>query len=128
MRSKTWRMPRARAAIGGKEHRAGAVAAGGGKVEAGRGRRLAQEAIRHLDQDAGAVAGVRFAAARAAVLQVDQHLETARDDGVRAAAGDVYDEPDATGIVFERRVIQTVPLRRIAVSFGTRLLSQTSCD
>jgi hypothetical protein len=34
-----------------------------------------KEAIRHLDKDAGAVAGVRFTAACAAMQQVDEHLE-----------------------------------------------------
>jgi hypothetical protein len=106
----------ARGGVSGKKNSAGPVVTGGGEFEAGRGRPLAHEAVRHLNQDARAVSRVGFATARAAVLQVDQDLETARDDGVRTAAGDVYDEPNATGIVLERRVIQTVPLRRIAVS------------
>ena len=42
--------------------------------------------VRHLDQDAGAVAGVGLAAAGAAVLQVDQDLERLADDRVRPAA------------------------------------------
>ena len=46
---------------------------------------LAQEPIRHLDQNAGAVAGVGLAAAGAAVLQVDQHLQAARDHAMRIA-------------------------------------------
>ena len=68
---------------------------------------LAQEPIRHLDQDAGAVAGVGLAAAGAAVLQVDQDLQAALDDAVRRAALDVDDEADAAGVVLvapDRRV------------------------
>ena len=41
--------------------------------------------------------------------------EAARDDGVGSAAGDVDDEPDATGVVLERRIVETVALRRFAV-------------
>ena len=41
---------------------------GGGSAIRSRGRFLAEESIRHLDEDAGAVAGVGFAAAGAAVL------------------------------------------------------------
>ena len=87
---------------------------------------LAQKAIRHLDQNAGAVARVGFAAARAAVLEVDQHLEPARDDRMRLAAGDVDDESDAAGVVLEGRVVQPGPLQGVNVLRRTRgLLSQT---
>src|SRR5687768_17405489 len=51
-----------------------------------------QEAVRHLDHDAGAVAGIRLAAARAAVLQVDEDLEAARDHLVRSPARYVDNE------------------------------------
>ena len=49
--------------------------------------------------------------AGAAVLQVDQHLETPLDDRVRPAALDVHDEADAAGVVLEARVIQALGLR-----------------
>jgi hypothetical protein len=104
------------AGLGGEKHGADSVAARGRQGEAQEGRDLAQKAVGHLNQNARAVSRVGFAPARPAVLQVDQHLEAARDDGVRTAARDIYDEPDATSIVFERRVIQTVALRRITVS------------
>ena len=74
--------------------------------------RLAEEPIGRLNQDAGAVARVGFAAARAAVLEVDEHLEPALDDGVRSHALDVDDEPDAAGVVFVAGVIQALGLRR----------------
>ena len=73
---------------------------------------LAEEPIGRLNQDAGAVTGVGLAAARAAVLEVDEHLQPALDDGVRAHALDVDDEPDAARVVFEARVIQALGLRR----------------
>jgi hypothetical protein len=71
--------------------------------------------VRHLDEDASAISGVRFTAACATVLEVDQHLEPARDDGVGTPACDVYDEPDATRIVFEGWIIETDSLRRISI-------------
>jgi len=108
----------ARGAVGGQEHRARPVRAGVGQRQPGRGRRLAQEAVRHLDQNARAVSGVRFTPAGAAVLQIDQDLETSRDDGMGAPACDVYDEPDATRIVFVGGIIQTDALGRVLVSCG----------
>src|SRR5688572_32539136 len=68
---------------------------------------LAEEAIPRLDQDAGAVAGVRLAAAGPAVLEVDEHLQRLLDDVVRALPLDVHDEPDAAGVALMARVVQT---------------------
>ena len=62
--------------------------------------RLAQKAVGHLHQDAGAVPGVRVGAAGAAMFEVDEEVESLADDGVRAHAFDVRDEADAAGVVF----------------------------
>jgi hypothetical protein len=59
-----------------------------------------EERIRHLDEDAGAVAGVDFAAACAAMQQVDQELERLLHDRVGAPPFDMDDEPDAARITF----------------------------
>ena len=56
----------------------------GGSVMPRLPRLLAEELVRHLDEDAGAVAGVHLAAARAAMQQVDEELQRLLDDGVRA--------------------------------------------
>jgi hypothetical protein len=64
--------------------------------------------VRHLDQDARAVARVLLAAARAAVFEVDENLERLLDDLVRAAALEVNDEAHAAGVVLVRRVVQTL--------------------
>ena len=63
------------------------------------GRHLAEEPVGHLQQDAGAVAGVGLAAARAAVPQVHQHLQRLLHDRVGTAPLDVDDEADAAGVV-----------------------------
>jgi hypothetical protein len=59
--------------------------------------------MRDLRQDAGAVAGARVGADRAAVLEVAQDGERVRDQLLRLAALDVGDEADAAGILVERR-------------------------
>jgi hypothetical protein len=79
-------------------------------------RFLAEKLVGNLDQDAGAVAGVDLAAARAAVQQVDEHLERLADDGVRAHALDVDDKADAAGVAFERRVIEALRRRAAGVA------------
>ena len=42
------------------------------------------------------------------MLEVDEHLQRLAHDGVRAAALDVGDEPDATGVVLIRGIIETL--------------------
>ena len=90
-----------------EEDEAGAVAARRRQRDAERRGHLAQEAVRHLHEDAGAVAGCRLAAARAAVQQVDQDAQPLLDDRVRPAALDVDDEADAAGVVLVAGVVQT---------------------
>ena len=67
---------------------------------------LLEERVRRLDEDAGAVAGIGFAAAGAAVLQVMQDLDGLLNDVVRLAALDVDDEADAAGVVLELRIVK----------------------
>jgi hypothetical protein len=69
-------------------------------------RHLAQELVRRLDQDAGAVASVDFAAAGAAVAEVDEDLERLLHDGVRLPPFDVDDKADTAGIVLVLGVVQ----------------------
>ena len=72
-------------------------------------RFLAQEAVGELDQEAGAVAGLRIAAAGTAVLEVLEHLDALVDDACERVAVDVRDEADAAGVVLVRRIVE--PLR-----------------
>src|SRR5262249_35421288 len=80
-------------------------------VTSRRGRRgpparafTAEEPVRHLHEDAGAVAGERVAAARAAVGQVLEDLEALLDDVVRALTLHVDDEADAARVALRARV------------------------
>ena len=67
---------------------------------------LAQEGVRHLDEQPGAVAGVDLGAGRAAVVEVVQRGQRVRDDRVAAPALDVRHEGDAAGVVLVRAVVQ----------------------
>src|SRR2546426_8028891 len=69
---------------------------------------LAEELVGDLQQDARAVAGVRLAAARAAVQEVDQHQQALADDRVGLAALDVDHEADAARVVLVGGVVQTL--------------------
>jgi hypothetical protein len=67
-----------------------------------------KELVRNLYQDAGAVAGVRLAAARPAVEKIDEDRERLPNDRVRATAFDVHDKADAARIVLVCRVVETL--------------------
>ena len=58
----------------GQEHHAGAVLATVRQVDIEGGALLLEELVRHLDQQAGAVAGAWVSATGAAMAEVDQHL------------------------------------------------------
>ncbi len=99
--------------VAGEEDEPGAVRAGRGQ---GEGHRSTQEAVGHLDQDAGAVTSVGVGAGGAAVFEVDEQREGVADDGGRAMALDVGDEADAAGIVLVGGAVEA-PLR---VGWGDR--------
>ena len=81
-----------------------------GKADAGLGRDGVEEFLRHLDEDAGPVAGERIAPAGPAVGEVFEHLEPLTDDLVAAPPVHVDDEPDAAGIVLVGGIVE--PLGR----------------
>jgi hypothetical protein len=100
-----------RRAIGGvarQEYHAGAVMAGFGQRDAELAALATEEGVRHLDQDAGAVAGVLLATAGAAMHEVAQHGQRLRHDLVRAAALHVHHEADAAGVVLGGRIIEAL--------------------
>ena len=69
---------------------------------------LAQEPVRHLDEQAGAVTGVGLGALGAAVVEVAQRGEAQLDDAVRRPALQVHHEGDAAGVVLEGRVVKAL--------------------
>ena len=66
--------------------------------------------MRDLDQNAGAVAGDRIGADRAAVLEVLQDAERVFDELVGLAAFEIGNKADATGIVFAAGIEQAARL------------------
>ena len=90
-----------------QEGHAGAVVARRREVEVDD---RAEEAIGHLDQDAGAVAGPLVGAEGAAMVEVAQRRQTELDDAVAATATKVGHEADAARVVLEPRVVESLSL------------------
>ncbi len=93
--------------IAGEEEHADAVFAIGGQVDAEPDTFVEKEFMRDLDHDAGAVAGVVFTAAGAAVFHVLQDRQRVGDDLVGFVALDIGNETDATSITFKLRGVET---------------------
>ena len=91
----------------GQEEHGHAVVALVGKDLALLLRLLAEEAVRHLEEHARAVAGVALEALAAAVLQVHEHRERVVERLVAAPSVQVRDRPDAAGVVFVALPIET---------------------
>src|SRR5579883_289176 len=106
------------ALVGRQEYHAGPVSAWVREFDADLGAFLAKKCVRHLDEDAGAVAGVFLAAAGAAMLQILENLQRIADDVVRLTVLQVDDEADAAGIVFVARVVETLRIWERAGSHG----------
>ena len=67
-----------------------------------------EESMRHLEQHPRAIAGVGFAAARAAMVEIRQHLERLLQDLVRSTALDIDHETHAAGVVFEPGIVKAL--------------------
>ena len=89
--------------IGRQVEDADAVAAGRRQLDPDRG---AHERVGDLDQDAGAVAGVRIRALGAAVLEVLERVERLLDDGMGRLAPQLRDERDAARVMLVGGVVE----------------------
>ena len=107
-------------AIARHEHVADGVMAGLGQLDVERRGDLFEEFMRDLHQDAGAVAGQRVGAGRAAMGEVLQDLEAMLDDLVARPALEVGDEADAASIVLALRIIESLRRRRRRPRRGSR--------
>ncbi len=94
--------------VAGQERRADGVGAAAGSSKPGLGGPRAQERVRDLDQDAGAVARVGLGARGTAVLEVAQRGERLRHDVVAGDAGQGRDERHATRIVLVAGVVEAL--------------------
>src|SRR5690606_23988195 len=89
-----------------QEHHADAVLAHRRQHDSLRQALAQEELVRDLQHHAGAVAGQRIAAARAAVLEVAQDLQPLLDDVVGLLAAHVDDEADAAGVACRHRAVE----------------------
>ena len=76
-----------------------------------------EKLLRHLHEDAGAVARERIAAAGAAMREIFQHLEPLPDDMVALPPVEIHDETHATGIVLIGGIVEALGWGK---SVGTR--------
>ena len=89
-----------------QEGDSGGIAAGLGQIEPLVVADRAQELVRHLKQDARAVAGVRLGALGAAVLEVQQRGDGLVHDVAAAATVHVHDHGHTTRVVLVCGVVQ----------------------
>ena len=81
----------------------------------------AEEGIRHLGQDAGAVTRAGIRADRTAVLEVAQRGQREIDDVVPGLAAQRRDHRQAAGVLLERRVVHALLLREAGMPDGAVL-------
>jgi hypothetical protein len=102
----------------GEEDHARRVGPGRGQIDGEPLRLLAQKAVGKLDQDAGAIAGLRVAAAGAPVLEVHEHLDALVDQRVGRLAPDVRDEADSAGVVLAGGIVEPLGEAHLPVPRG----------
>src|SRR4029078_13426286 len=100
------------------EERTNGVFAGSRQFESKLGGFLRKEFVRHLHQDAGAIAHPWIGTDRAAVLEIAENAQSVFDELMRLAALDVRDEADAARILGERGIVETLRERRAGISGG----------
>ena len=111
------------AALGGvarHEHEARAILANAGQRDALLLTHFHQKGVRHLQEHAGAVAGIGLAAGGATMVEVFENLDRLAQDLVRRAALHVHDEADAAGVVLKPRVVEALLGRAGVAGSGGR--------
>ena len=124
-----------RARIVGEEDHPDAEVAGGRQVDALLARDAREEAVRHLDEDAGAVARLRIGAGRAAMVEALEDGQRLLDDGMGGDAIQVHDGSEAAGIVLELPVVETAGVLRVphgsavySICRRRRIINQTTMN
>ncbi len=100
----------------GQEHDADGVVAGRRQLEAGLLRLGNEELVRNLHQHAAAVAGLGVGPGGAAMVEVQQDLETHAHDVVGLGVVHVGDEADAAGVVLLGRIVEPVGLGNAGIA------------
>jgi hypothetical protein len=76
-----------------------------------------EEFIRHLEEDASAVTGIRFAPAGPAVIEVPKNRQSVSDDNVRLDPMNVNKKTNTTGVMLESGIVESL-FRRGAARAG----------
>src|SRR4051794_27229469 len=90
------------------------------QLEADLGSLAGEEGVRDLHQNAGAVAGARIGAHRAAMFEIAQYVDRVGDDLMRLLALDVGNEADAAGVLLQAWVVKALG-RRTPVVLARRV-------
>ena len=96
--------------LGGQEDHADGVLTRLGQAGLQAGVGMAEELVRYLQEQPGAVAGGLIAADGAAVLQVDEDLHGVLDDVMVGQPVEPGNETDAARVVLEGRIVQRAPV------------------
>ena len=104
----------ARTGVVGEEDHADAVVAGGRQVDALLAGDPRQEAVRHLDENAGAVTGLGIGTGGATVVETLEDGQRLIHHRVRGHAVEVHDRAEATGVVLEPLVVETAAVVGLA--------------
>ena len=91
-----------------QEHRAASIKAGRRQRDADLDALGAQKLIRHLNQNAGAIAQQRVVTRGAAMHEILKNLQALRHDVMAFDVFDVGHKADTAGIVFKLRVVETL--------------------
>ena len=89
---------------------------------------LTQKALRQTDQNTGAVPGVRFAPATAAVLHVHQHLQCIEHILMARLALQIRHKPNAAAFLLVCRIIKSLLLRQSKLKFVTHVVNYVSLN
>src|SRR5450432_2161807 len=103
-----------------QESHADGIFADIGQVETERCTLAHKEFMGNLDQNTGAVAGLRIAAASAAVGKVDQYLDAFENDVMALLTANAGDKADPTSIVLVSRVVQPLCRGQAVFCLGAR--------
>ena len=91
-----------------QEQHADAVLAGSGQFDPGFLGGQFKKTVRRLDENARAIAGIGFAAASAAMIEIQEHFQGLLNDRMRFPALDIDNEPDSARFVLKLRIVQAL--------------------
>ena len=108
----------ARFGIARQEQKASRIFARRRQIEAQPGGLGREEPVRHLDEHAATVAGLRIRSDGAAMVEVEKDLQPLVDDVVRLLIVQVGDKADTAGIVLVPGIVEALRRRQARITPG----------